>query len=75
MTTFIFIPDPRGMIWKDWVSALVGYNPTLRSMVDPRASWQDFGQRLTLIDVNTPRPDFFESWEAWANALRRGLGV
>lgn len=69
-----FVPDPRGMIWEDWASALVGYNPDLRSTVDPLAvPWEDFGRRLTLIDANTPRPDFFDSWHAWAEALRRAI--
>lgn len=69
-----FIPDPRGMAWQDWVSALVGYNADLRGTVDPLAvPWEDFGRRLSLIDANTPRPDFFDTWEAWAEALKRAI--
>jgi hypothetical protein len=72
--TIQFIPDPRGIVWEDWVSAFVGYNPELRSSVDPLAvPWEDFARRLTLVDANTPRPDFFEDWRSWAEALRRSL--
>lgn len=71
-----FIPDPRGMDWEDWVSAFVGYNPDIRPMVDPLAvPWEDFGRRLSLIEANTPRPDFFESWQSWAFALQRALAI
>lgn len=61
------------MEWQDWSAALVGYNPSLRSAIDPATTWEDFGKRLALVDATAPRPDYFETWEAWAMALKRAI--
>lgn len=69
------VPDPQGMAWQDWCDTVVGFNDACRNQVSPDSSWEEFAERLTLIEPTTPRPDFFESWQAWAAALKRTIQI
>jgi hypothetical protein len=65
------IPNPYGMEWQDWADTLVGFNPAIRSDVDPDDPWQAFAERLAQYASATPRPDEYENWENWAAALKQ----
>ncbi len=68
------IPIPAPFTtWQDWVDSFVGLNPRLISRISPDLPWKDFAERLLLIEPKTPRPDFFENWQAWVGAIRRVL--
>lgn len=70
MTTYVF-PHPEELTWERWVSDVVQLNPDLANVVDGTLPWADFGNRLTLTISQAPRPDFFRTWQAWAEALKR----
>jgi len=64
-----------GLTWQAWADTVVGFNAACRNQVSADDAWEEFAQRLTLIEPNTPRPDFFDTWQAWAEALKRTLEV
>lgn len=67
------LPNPAGLTWQDWSSAVVGYNDGLHMQLAPEMEWQEFGQRLSLAYPATPRPESFPTWQAWADTLRTTL--
>ena len=69
------LPHTEGISWQDWVDTIVGYNEGLRNQVDPNQGWEAFADRMSLIEPATPRAEFFDTWQAWATALKRTLQV
>lgn len=65
----MIIPDPRGLTWQDWADTVVGFSPELRNKIDPDSDWRDFAETVSQYVGKVPRPDFFDSWQAWASAV------
>jgi hypothetical protein len=65
------LPDPASMDWQDWVDSVVGFNPELRNKVSPDMEWELFADILAQHMPQTPNPDLFDDWRAWADALKR----
>lgn len=64
------LPNPYGLDWQTWADTVVGFNDTIRSVVDPDLPWQEFAVRLAEFEPNSPQPDLFDAWEDWAAALK-----
>jgi hypothetical protein len=69
MTDFT-IPYPEEVEWEWWAQTVVGFNPSLANQLDASMPWQEFGDRMTLVVPSAPRTDIFDSWQAWASALK-----
>ena len=69
MTTLL-IPHPDDTTWETWAQTVVGYNPVLINQLSWTLPWEEFGERLSLVVPEAPRTDTFDSWQAWASALK-----
>lgn len=58
------------MEWQDWADSLLLLNYAIRTTADPDLEWRDFATRLGEFEACVPTPDFFETWEEWAEALK-----
>jgi len=65
------IPNPYSTPWDLWISTLVGFNPSLISNISPDEPWREVADRLTQYEPAAPSPDFFETWQDWAAALKQ----
>ena len=74
MTTYT-VPHVEGVPWDRWSETVIAFNPTFQNQIGlvPEADWQDWAVRLALFLPNTPRPEPFDTWQAWADALRLAL--
>lgn len=70
MTALVF-PHPDAIPWERWSTEVVGLNPILRNQITAPIAWQEYGRRLALVVPQAPRPDLFDTWQAWASALIR----
>lgn len=66
-------PDPRGLEWQDWADTVVGFTPELRNRIDPDEPWEDFAETFCQYVGGAPQPEFFETWQAWATAVKFAL--
>ena len=73
--TLTLVPDPKGLQWQDWVDTVVGYNADLRNQVAPETDWRFFADFVTRAVPEAPRHDMFDTWDAWARALKFTVNV
>lgn len=64
------IPDPIGLQWQDWADTVVGFNRGLIGRVGPESDWRSFADNLIRFEPTAPRHDMFDTWDAWARALK-----
>ncbi len=64
------LPSPYGLDWQDWVDTVVGFNDSIRNVVDPDLPWREFAARLAEFESSSPQPDLFATWEDWAAASK-----
>ena len=69
------VPDPKGMQWQDWSDTVVGFNQGLVGRAPVESDWRNFADGLTLFEPTAPRHDIFDTWDAWARALKFALSV
>ena len=69
------VPDPKGMQWQDWSDTVAGFNPGLVGRLPVESDWRAFADGLTLFEPAAPRHDIFDTWDAWARALKFALSV
>ena len=71
MTTYT-IPHVEGVPWGTWSETVVGFNSSLSNQIGltPETDWREWAVQLALFIPVTPRPEGFDTWQAWADALR-----
>lgn len=69
------LPIPDGLDWQDWADTVVWLNPSILNKVSPFSPWRDFADQLSLVEVDVPFADDFESWQEWVVALKLAYGV
>lgn len=67
----ITIPNPENLTWEQWANTVCGFNETFGQYVNPRMTWPKFAEALGYLIPQTPRPQLFRSWQAWACALQQ----
>jgi hypothetical protein len=70
-------PHPDTMEWQDWADSVVGFNNHigLAQKIDPNLGWYEFAERVAEAVPNTPHPEGFEDWRAWARSVRNALAL
>lgn len=67
------IPDPTTLSWGRFAETLINFNPTITQQVTPDSLWEEFANRLALQIPQIPRPDLYDTWQAWAVGLKQAL--
>lgn len=66
----MILPDPMGLSWQDWADTVVGFNSSLRNTVPQDGPWREFARWFAQAEPKAPLESFFDTWQAWAAAVR-----
>lgn len=69
------IPHVEGVPWATWSETIIGFNDTFSNQIGlvPESDWREWASELALFLPAAPRPEPYDTWQAWGNALRLAL--